>query len=169
MDFDQLHTFLEIRPAKEFLQGRSDVLPHSAGDQRAGAPTGAGTARRPVRALREPDFADHRGEVFAEYAEQMLEMRKQAQNAVAELESSPRGELSIAANEANLYLPSCPRSFRSIASFSRRCSSMCCVPTAGGGGSGDGERRGFRPDATPGGREAHTGDKAVHYTTTRSG
>jgi len=30
--------FWEIVRLKEFLQGRSDVLPHSAGDQRAGAP-----------------------------------------------------------------------------------------------------------------------------------
>src|SRR5271157_4245528 len=49
-------------PAKELLQGRPDVLPHAAGDQRASTPTGAGTARRPLRALREPYFADHRGQ-----------------------------------------------------------------------------------------------------------
>ena len=38
-------------------------------------------------------------------AEQMLDLRRQAQDAIAELETNPRGELVIAANEATcIYL-----------------------------------------------------------------
>src|SRR5205807_9515616 len=40
------------------------------------------------------------GKIFAGYAEQMLDLRRRAQDAIAELESNPRGELVIAANEA---------------------------------------------------------------------
>jgi DNA-binding transcriptional LysR family regulator len=45
------------------------------------------------------------GKIFAGYAEQMLDLRRRAQDAIAELESNPRGELVIAANEATcIYL-----------------------------------------------------------------
>jgi DNA-binding transcriptional LysR family regulator len=40
------------------------------------------------------------GKIFTEYAEQMLDLRRRVQDAIAELESNPRGELVIAANEA---------------------------------------------------------------------
>lgn len=40
------------------------------------------------------------GKIFAEYAAQILELRRQAQNAINDLERAPRGELIIAANEA---------------------------------------------------------------------
>ncbi len=40
------------------------------------------------------------GRIFAEYAEQILELRKRAQDTINELERMPRGELMIAANEA---------------------------------------------------------------------
>jgi DNA-binding transcriptional LysR family regulator len=40
------------------------------------------------------------GKIFAEYAEQLLDLRRRVQDAIAELESNPRGELVIAANEA---------------------------------------------------------------------
>jgi DNA-binding transcriptional LysR family regulator len=40
------------------------------------------------------------GRIFADYAEQMLELRHRAQDSIAELETNPRGELVIAANEA---------------------------------------------------------------------
>jgi DNA-binding transcriptional LysR family regulator len=40
------------------------------------------------------------GRIFAEHAEQILALRKQAQDAINELERVPRGELVIAANEA---------------------------------------------------------------------
>ena len=40
------------------------------------------------------------GKIFAGYAAQMLDQRRQAQDAINELERNPRGELVIAANEA---------------------------------------------------------------------
>jgi len=45
------------------------------------------------------------GRIFAEYAEQILELRRRAQDAINELERVPRGALVIAANEATcLYV-----------------------------------------------------------------
>jgi DNA-binding transcriptional LysR family regulator len=40
------------------------------------------------------------GRIFAEYAEQILDLRRRSQNAINELERTPRGELIIGANEA---------------------------------------------------------------------
>src|SRR6202030_2015960 len=40
------------------------------------------------------------GRIFAEYAEQILALRRRAQDSLNELENVPRGELFIAANEA---------------------------------------------------------------------
>ncbi|MCX6621363.1 MAG: LysR family transcriptional regulator substrate-binding protein, partial [Acidobacteria bacterium] len=40
------------------------------------------------------------GRIFGDYAEQILELRRRAQDAINELERQPRGELVIAANEA---------------------------------------------------------------------
>ncbi|MCU1329471.1 MAG: transcriptional regulator, LysR family [Bryobacterales bacterium] len=40
------------------------------------------------------------GKLFATFAEQLMETRRMAQNALSELEMTPRGELVIAANEA---------------------------------------------------------------------
>ena len=40
------------------------------------------------------------GKIFAEYAEQILDLRRQAQDTINELDRVPRGELVIAANEA---------------------------------------------------------------------
>src|SRR6185295_4956897 len=40
------------------------------------------------------------GRIFADYAEQILELRKRAQDTIHELERVPRGELLIAANES---------------------------------------------------------------------
>ena len=40
------------------------------------------------------------GRIFAEYAEQILALRRRAQDSINELEKVPRGELLIAANEA---------------------------------------------------------------------
>ena len=40
------------------------------------------------------------GRIFAEYAEQILDLRRRAQDTINELERIPRGELVIAANES---------------------------------------------------------------------
>ncbi len=100
MDFDQLHTFLEIVRLKSFskaaqtcyrtqpaISAQIRQLEHEVKTElfeRFGSRISLTTA----------------GKLFAEYAEKMLDMRRQAQNALNELESSPRGELVIAANES---------------------------------------------------------------------
>jgi len=100
MDFDQLHTFLEIVRLKSFSKAALTCYRTQ--------PAISAQVRQLEQELRADLFERFgsrislttAGKVFAEYAEQMLELRKRAQDAVAELESSPRGELAIAANEA---------------------------------------------------------------------
>ena len=100
MDFDQIHTFLEIVRLKSFskaaqtcyrtqpaISAQIRQLEHELKAElieRFGSRISLTTA----------------GKLFAQYAEQMLDLRRQAQNALNELETSPRGELVIAANEA---------------------------------------------------------------------
>jgi DNA-binding transcriptional LysR family regulator len=100
MDFDQLHTFLEIVRLKSFSKAALTCYRTQ--------PAISAQVRQLEQELRADLFERFgsrislttAGKVFAEFAEQMLELRKRAQDAVAELESSPRGELAIAANEA---------------------------------------------------------------------
>jgi DNA-binding transcriptional LysR family regulator len=100
MDFDQLHTFLEIVRLKSFSKAALTCYRTQ--------PAISAQVRQLEQELRADLFERFgsrislttAGKVFAEYAEQMLELRRRAQDAVAELESSPRGELAIAANEA---------------------------------------------------------------------
>ena len=100
MDFDQLHTFLEIVRLKSFSKAALTCYRTQ--------PAISAQVRQLEQELRADLFERFgsrislttAGKVFAEYAEQMLELRKRAQDAVAELEISPRGELAIAANEA---------------------------------------------------------------------
>jgi len=100
MDLDQLHTFLEIVRLKSFSKAAQtcyrtqpaisaqirqlELELNTALFERFGSRITLTTA----------------GKIFARYAEQMLELRRQAQNAIQELERTPRGELVIAANEA---------------------------------------------------------------------
>src|ERR1017187_2696483 len=100
MDFDQLHTFLEIVRLKSFskaaqtcyrtqpaISAQIRQLEHELKAElleRFGSRMSLTTA----------------GKIFAEYAERMLDLRLQAQTWLNELETSPRGELVIAANEA---------------------------------------------------------------------
>ena len=100
MDFDQLHTFLEIVRLKSFSKAALTCYRTQ--------PAISAQVRQLEQELRADLFERFgsrislttAGKVFAEYAEQMLELRRRAQDGVAELESSPRGELAIAANEA---------------------------------------------------------------------
>ena len=100
MDFDQLHTFLEIVRLKSFSKAALTCYRTQ--------PAISEQVRQLEQELRADLFERFgsrislttAGKVFAEFAEQMLELRRRAQDAVAELESSPRGELAIAANEA---------------------------------------------------------------------
>lgn len=100
MDFDQLHTFLEIVKLKSFSKAAQTCYRTQ--------PAISAQVRQLEQELRAELFERFgsrislttAGRVFAGYAEQMLELRRQAQDAIAELESNPRGELVIAANEA---------------------------------------------------------------------
>ena len=100
MDLDQLHTFLEIVRLKSFSKAAQSCFRTQPAvsaqvrqlEQDLGAPLferlGTKIALTPA------------GRIFADYAEQILELRKRAQDTISELERTPRGELMIAANEA---------------------------------------------------------------------
>jgi DNA-binding transcriptional LysR family regulator len=100
MDFDQLHTFLEIVRLKSFSKAAQTCYRTQ--------PAISAQVRQLEQELRADLFERFgsrislttAGKIFAEYAEQMLDLRRRVQDAIAELESNPRGELVIAANEA---------------------------------------------------------------------
>jgi len=100
MDFDQIHTFLEIVRLKSFSKAAQTCYRTQ--------PAISAQVRQLEQELRTELFERFgsrislttAGRIFAEYAEQMRELRKRAQDAIAELEHNPRGEVVIAANEA---------------------------------------------------------------------
>jgi DNA-binding transcriptional LysR family regulator len=100
MDFDQLHTFLEIVRLKSFSKAAQTCYRTQ--------PAISAQVRQLEQELRADLFERFgsrislttAGKIFAEYAEQMLDLRRRVQDAIAELETNPRGELVIAANEA---------------------------------------------------------------------
>jgi DNA-binding transcriptional LysR family regulator len=100
MDFDQLHTFLEIVRLKSFSKAAQTCYRTQ--------PAISAQVRQLEQELRADLFERFgsrislttAGKIFADYAEQMLDLRRRVQDAIAELESNPRGELVIAANEA---------------------------------------------------------------------
>ena len=100
MDFDQLHTFLEIVRLKSFSKAAQTCYRTQ--------PAISAQVRQLEQELRTDLFERFgsrislttAGKIFAEYAEQMLDLRRRAQDSIAELETNPRGELVIAANEA---------------------------------------------------------------------
>jgi DNA-binding transcriptional LysR family regulator len=100
MDFDQLHTFLEIVRLKSFSKAAQTCFRTQ--------PAISAQVRQLEQELRAELFERFgsrislttAGRIFAEYAEQMLDLRRRVQDAIAELETNPRGELVIAANEA---------------------------------------------------------------------
>jgi len=100
MDLDQLHTFLEIVRLKSFSKAAQAVYRTQ--------PAISAQVRQLETELNTSLFdrlgtrisLTAAGKVFAEYAEQILELRRRAQNSIQELERVPRGELVIAANEA---------------------------------------------------------------------
>ena len=105
MDLDQLHTFLEIVRLKSFSKAAQTCFRTQ--------PAISAQVRQLEQELNTTLFdrlgtriaLTPAGRIFAEYAEQMLELRKQAKNAINELDRVPRGELVIAANEATcIYL-----------------------------------------------------------------
>jgi DNA-binding transcriptional LysR family regulator len=100
MDFDQLHTFLEIVRLKSFSKAAQTCFRTQ--------PAISAQVRQLEQELRSDLFERFgsrislttAGGIFAAYAEKLLELRRQAQDAIAELERHPRGEIVIAANEA---------------------------------------------------------------------
>jgi DNA-binding transcriptional LysR family regulator len=100
MDFDQLHTFLEIVRLKSFSKAAQTCYRTQ--------PAISAQVRQLEQELRADLFERFgsrislttAGRIFAEHAEQMLELRRRVQDTIAELETNPRGELVIAANEA---------------------------------------------------------------------
>ena len=105
MDFDQLHTFLEIVRLKSFSKAAQTCYRTQ--------PAISAQVRQLEQELRAELFERFgsrislttAGRIFADYAEQILELRRRVQDAIAELETNPRGELVIAANEATcIYL-----------------------------------------------------------------
>lgn len=116
MDFDQLHTFLEIVRLKSFSKAAQTCYRTQ--------PAISAQVRQLEQELRTELFdrfgsrisLTTAGRIFADFAEQMLELLKRAKDTIAELEQNPRGELVIAANEATcIYvLPKVFSQFRQL-------------------------------------------------------
>jgi DNA-binding transcriptional LysR family regulator len=114
MDLDQIHTFLEIVRLKSFSKAAQTCFRTQ--------PAISAQVRQLEQELNANLFErlgtrialTTAGKVFAEYAEQILELRRRAQESIQELERVPRGELIIAANEATcIYvLPEVFREFK---------------------------------------------------------
>lgn len=100
MDLDQLHTFLEIVRLRSFSKAAQTCFRTQ--------PAISAQVRQVEQELHTELFERFgsrislttAGRIFADYAEQILDLRRRAQDAIAELEVNPRGELAIAANEA---------------------------------------------------------------------
>ena len=100
MDFDQLHTFLEIVRLKSFSKAAQTCFRTQ--------PAISAQVRQLEQELKTSLFERFgsrislttAGRIFAGYAEEMLDLRRRAQDAINELDRNPRGELVIAANEA---------------------------------------------------------------------
>ncbi len=100
MDLDQLHTFLEIVRLKSFSKAAQTCYRTQ--------PAISAQIRQLEQELNTTLFErlgtrislTVAGRIFAEHAEQILALRRRAQDSINELEKVPRGELVIAANEA---------------------------------------------------------------------
>ncbi len=123
MELDQLHTFLEIVRLKSFSKAAETCFRTQ--------PAISAQVRQLEQELNAPLFdrlgtriaLTAAGRIFAEYAEQILDLRRRAQDAINELDRVPRGALTIAANEATcMYV--LPRVF---AEYSRRFSHVQLV------------------------------------------
>jgi DNA-binding transcriptional LysR family regulator len=100
MDLDQLHTFLEIVRLKSFSKAAQTCYRTqpaiSAQIRQLEQEMGTTLFER----LGTRISLTVAGRIFADHAEQILALRRRAQDAINELEKVPRGELVIAANEA---------------------------------------------------------------------
>jgi DNA-binding transcriptional LysR family regulator len=116
MDLDQLRTFLEIVRLKSFSKAAQTCFrtqPAISAQVRQ-LEQELGTTlfdRLGTRIALTPA-----GRIFAEYAEQILDLKRQAVDTINELEKAPKGELLIAANEATcIYvLPEVFREYKKL-------------------------------------------------------
>jgi len=100
MDLDQLRTFLEIVRLKSFSKAAQTCFRTQ--------PAISAQVRQLEQELNAPLFErlgtrialTPAGKIFAEYAEQILDLRRRAKDTINELDRAPKGELVIAANEA---------------------------------------------------------------------
>ncbi|MEN6537148.1 MAG: LysR family transcriptional regulator [Bryobacteraceae bacterium] len=100
MDLDQLHTFLEIVRLKSFSKAAETCFRTQ--------PAISAQIRQLELELNTTVFdrlgtriaLTPAGRILCEYAEQILDLRRRAQDAINELERVPRGALVIGANEA---------------------------------------------------------------------
>lgn len=100
MDLDQLHTFLEIVRLKSFSKAAQTCYRTQ--------PAISAQVRQLEQELNCTLFErlgtrialTTAGKIFSEYADQILQLRRRAQEVINELERVPRGELVIAANES---------------------------------------------------------------------
>ena len=100
MDLDQLHTFIEIVRLKSLSKAAQTCYRTQ--------PAISAQVRQLEQELNASLFErlgtkialTAAGRIFHAYAEQILDLRRRAQDAINELERVPRGELIIAANEA---------------------------------------------------------------------
>lgn len=101
MDFDQLNAFLEVARLKSFSRAAMQVFRTqpaiSAQIRSLEEETGARLFDRSGGKVALTDA----GRLFHDYAERLLAMRKEAIQAVGDMDRQPRGELLIAANEGS--------------------------------------------------------------------
>lgn len=101
MDLDQLHTFLEIVRLKSFSKAAQTCYRTQ--------PAISAQVRQLEQEMNCTLFErlgtrialTTAGKIFSEYADQILQLRRRAQEVINELERVPRGELVIAANESS--------------------------------------------------------------------
>jgi DNA-binding transcriptional LysR family regulator len=100
MDLDQLHTFLEIVRLKSFSKAALTCYRTQPAISAQIRQLELEVSTSLFERLGTRIQLTQAGHIFAEYAEKILDLRRQAQNSINELERVPRGELIIAANEA---------------------------------------------------------------------
>ncbi len=100
MDFDQIHSFLEIVRLKSFSKAAKTCFRTQ--------PTISAQIRQVEQELDTKLFErfgnrislTEAGKIFADYAQKIIDTKRQALDAIRNLEKVPRGEVIIAANEA---------------------------------------------------------------------
>ena len=100
MDLDQLHTFLEIVRLKSFSKAAQTCFRTQ--------PAISAQVRQVEQELNCSLFErlgtriqlTPAGKILCEYAEQILDLRRRAQDTINELQTMPRGDIVIAANES---------------------------------------------------------------------